>query len=70
MHASLTHDDLCWFVTTQMGGEAGCLRRCRHRQQAQVRPHRGGDLEGEGEAEIGGEVALVDLVEDHRRHPR
>ena len=41
-----------------LGGE-----RRRHRQQAEVGPDRPPDLEGEGEAEVGLEVALVDLVE-------
>ena len=41
--------------------DVGCRR---HRQQSEIRPDRRGDVEREREAEIGGQVALVDLVED------
>ncbi len=47
-------------------GELRRVGRRRHRQDAQVGTQRRGDVERQGEAEVGGEVALVDLVEDHR----
>ena len=42
----------------------------RHRRNAQVGTQGGGHVERQGEAEVGGQVAFVDLVEDDRSHPR
>ena len=47
--------------------DVGCRR---HRQQAEIGTDRRGDIEREGEAEIGREIALVDLVEDHETDAR
>ena len=47
--------------------DVGCRR---HRHDHEVRADRGGHLGGERQPDVGGEVALVDLVEDHRRHAR
>ncbi len=59
-HSALARDD----GRIEERGEPFDVGGCRHRQESQVRPDGRGDVEGEREAEIGGEVAFVDLVED------
>ena len=51
----------------QSAGEALGVGRRRHRQDAQIGTQQAAGVEGEGEAEIGRQVALVHLVEDHHR---
>ncbi|GJE60660.1 hypothetical protein MPOCJGCO_2774 [Methylobacterium trifolii] len=46
-------------------GHARAVERRRHHQDAQVLPQRPLRIEGEGEAEVGVEGALVELVEQH-----
>ena len=50
--------------------QLGDVGRRRHRQHAQVRAQRGSSVERERQAEVGRQVALVDLVEDHRGRRR
>jgi hypothetical protein len=47
--------------------DIGCRR---HRQDPEIRPNRVGDVERQREPEIGGQVALVHLVEDHEADTR
>ena len=67
MRATFAADD--WtgavLVAEQRGQRAG-LRGCRHRQDLQVGSQSAPRIEGEREAYIGGQVALVYLVEDHQ----
>ena len=48
----------------EQASEAGRVGGGRHGEDAQVRAQRRRRIERQGEAEVGGEVALVDLVED------
>ena len=50
-------------VPEELGDPRG-VDRCRHGEDGEVGSHRSGDVEGEGEPEVGLQVALVDLVED------
>ena len=55
-------------IGSDAGEEASEPRRVsgrRHRQDAQVGPQRRGHVEGQRQAEVGRQVALVNLVEDH-----
>ena len=67
MRATFAADD--WaradVVAEQRGQRAG-LSGGRHRQNLEVRSQRAPRVEGEREAYIGGQVALVYFVEDHQ----
>ena len=54
----------------QQAGEQRGVGRRRHRQDAQVGAQRRRRVERERQAEVGRQVALVDLVEDHQRRRR
>ena len=58
-----------WGSVVSAGGEQASescrVGSRRHRQDAQLGSHRRGDLEDQRQAEVGRQVALVDLVEDH-----
>jgi hypothetical protein len=53
---------------TEQRGDAPGVGCGRHGQQAQVGPQVGAHVERQGEAQVGGQVAFVDLVEDHHCH--
>jgi hypothetical protein len=53
----------------QEPGDRGPVQRGRHHHDAQVVAEEGAALEGERQAEVGVETALVELVEDHRADP-
>ena len=50
----------------EQGRHLGRLQRGRHGQQAEVGPQRRPGVEDEGQGQVGVEVALVELVEDHQ----
>ena len=67
MRATFAADDWAWavFVAEKRGQRAG-LSGCRHRQDLEVGSQCAPRIEGEREAYIGGQIALVYLVEDHQ----
>ena len=50
----------------QMPGQVRAVQRRRHAEQAQIRAQGGLDLQAQGQAQIGVERALVELVENHQ----
>ena len=52
-------------VGPEKAGDAGAVQCCGHDEQSQILAQRPLRVEGKGEAEIGIEAALVELVEKH-----
>ena len=53
---------------TEQRGDAAGVGCGRHGQQPQVGPQVGAHVEGQSQTQVGGQVAFVHLVEDHRCH--
>ncbi len=53
---------------TQQGRDPRSVQGGRHHQDLQVLAHQALCVAGQGQAQVGVQAALVELVEDHRRH--